>query len=85
MLKAVIVDGNQKKGLYIFEDSNGQIGWFEMMGSREPEIDEEFVGNFSNLGSEIIISTTTNEKLSIYIQDIYCSRERAREMVWSEC
>jgi len=83
MLRATIVEGNPKKGFYIFEDSNGQIGWFEMMGSREPEIDEVFIGNFNNLGSEIIISTSTNERLSVFIQDIYCRRERAREMVWS--
>lgn len=76
ILKATIFDGKPKKGFYIFEDSNGQIGWFEMMGSREPEIDEVFVGNFNNLGGEIIYSVASNEILRVFIQDIQCSMKR---------
>ena len=68
---------------------NPNIGWVaifttdnsytvaEVLESYTPELGEIVTGNLNNLGEETLYIESTNEVISVFIQDIYVDRQEA--------
>lgn len=79
-MKATIIDVNYQRGLYIFRRDDDEIGYFELLGAPDLEIEDVLVGHFENLGGETVRILETNEKVDIFIED-FCSYQLAKEMI----
>lgn len=43
-MKAVIIGTNHARGLYIFKNSDGEYGYFELLSGCDLEIDDVLIG-----------------------------------------
>lgn len=80
-MQATIVKTNYGRDMYIFERSDGQHGYFELMGGQDLEVEDTLIGNFSDLGGETVRNVRTGEMVEIFIED-YCSYNHACERVF---
>ncbi len=80
-MRATIIKTNYGRDMYIFERSDGQHGYFELMGGHDLEVDDTLIGNFSNLGGVTVRNVRTGEMVEIFIED-YCSYNLACERVF---
>lgn len=80
-MKAIIRGANYRRGLYIFENSNGEYGYFELLDTEDLEIDDVLIGDCTALAGETVRRADTGEKIEIYIED-YCSLSVAQERVF---
>lgn len=53
-MNARIVKVNYHRARAVFERSDGEYGWFEILDTTEVEPDEEIFGDFSGLGGTTI-------------------------------
>ena len=80
-MKATIVRANSKRGMFIFECEDGQIGYFEILGGYDLETGDVVTGEFTGLGGETLENVQTGEELDVFIQD-YCTYDMACKMVF---
>ena len=80
-MRATIIKTNYGRDMYIFERSDGEYGYFELMDGQDLEIDDTLIGNFTDLGGETVKNMRTGEMVEIYIED-YCSFDRACKRVF---
>lgn len=80
-MKAVIIETNYAQDLYIFENSHGDYGYFELLGGCDLEVDDVLIGDFTALAGETVRKADTGEEIEIFIED-YCSLQVAKERVF---
>lgn len=80
-MKAVIIGTNYARGLYIFKNSDGEYGYFELLSGCDLEIDDALIGDFNALAGEIVRKADTGEEIEVFIED-YCSLQVAKERVF---
>ena len=80
-MKAIIRAGNVTRGLYIFENSDGEYGYFELLDGTDLEKDDVLIGDFTALAGETVRKADTGELLEIFIED-YCSLSVARDRIF---
>ena len=68
-MKAVVRKVNYKRGLVVFEEENGDFGYFEILDSVDLEEDDVLQGDFENLGGLKIIKVNTGEEIDIFVED----------------
>ena len=79
-MKGIIVKVNYRRSLAIFEDEQGDYGYFEMLGNDDIEEDDIIIGNLHDLGGETITKLSTGEKYDVFIEDFGMSLKIAMEM-----
>jgi len=80
-MRAVIVKANYSRDLYVFQRSDGEYGYFELLGGADLELEDILIGNFTELGGETVKNQSTGERVEISIED-YCSFELAYKQVF---
>ncbi|MBP3684695.1 MAG: hypothetical protein J6J12_07010 [Oscillospiraceae bacterium] len=80
-MQATIIKTNYGRDMYIFERSDGEYGYFELLRGQDLEIDDVLEGNFTNCGNVTVRNTCTSETIEIAIEDI-CSFDLACERVF---
>lgn len=80
-MKVVIIGTNHARGLYIFKNSDGEYGYFELLSGCDLEIDDALIGDFNALAGEIVRKADTGEEIEVFIED-YCSLQVAKERVF---
>ena len=68
-MTGIITKVNYRRSLAIFEDENGDYGYFEMLGRDDLEVDDKIMGNLHILGETTIIKRRTNERYKVIIED----------------
>ena len=81
-MNARIIKVNYHRARAVFERSDGEYGWFEILDTTEVEPDEEVFGDFSDLGGTTI-KKSTGEKVDIFIED-FCSLKLAMSHVFPD-
>lgn len=76
-MRGRIVDVNYQRGLAVFEDTIGDCGYFEILGSDNLERDDVIIGNLNSLGREVIIKDSTGERIDVFIEDFGMSLQEA--------
>ena len=80
--KAVIVDGNPKRGLFIFQRlADEEYGYLELIGAPDLERGDVLVGDFYALAGETVKRLSDGDDVDVIIQD-YCSLKMAQKMVF---
>ena len=79
-MKVIVIGANYRRGLYIFRREDDKIGYFELLGTPDIEIEDVLLGNFTDLGGKTVKLMETNESVDIFIED-FCSLEIAKEMI----
>lgn len=79
-MKATIIKANHTRSLYIFEREDSEIGYLEVLDLVDLETEEELAGGFQDIGNQIAVRLSTNERLKICIED-FCSLEVAEKMI----
>lgn len=79
-MKAIIIDANYKRGLYIFQRDDGEIGYFELLGAPDLEKEDVLIGNFEDLGGTTVKRAATKESVDVFIED-FCSFQLAKKMI----
>ena len=80
-MRAVIVGANHTRGLYIFKNSDGEYGYFELLSGVDLELEDVLIGDFTALAGETVRAADTGEEIDIYIED-YCSLQMAKKQVF---
>ena len=65
--KVVWIDPNNSELIKVQFDG-GRIATIELLGA-EVEIEDIIIGNFANLGGEMLYNKTQEEDLDVFIQD----------------
>lgn len=81
-MRGKIIDVNYQKGLAVFEDTIGDYGYFDILGSDNLERDDVIIGNLNNLGGEVIIKDSTGERINVFIEDFGMSMQVALSQVF---
>ena len=53
-MKAIVIGANYRRGLYIFRREDDEIGYFELLGAPDIEIEDVLQGNFTDLGGKTV-------------------------------
>lgn len=81
-MKASVRKVNYKRGWVVFEEEDGDFGWFEILDTMELEEDDLLQGNFEILGETSIIKVDTGESIDIFIEDYGMSYKNAVGIVF---
>lgn len=71
-MKVIVRKVNYKRGLVVFEEENGDCGYFEILDSVDLEEDDVLRGDFESLGSSKIIKVNTGKKLIFLWKTMEC-------------
>lgn len=81
-MRGRIVKVNYRRGLAIFEDEDGDYGYFEILCSVNLEQDDIILGDLHSLGEETIVKVETAEKLDVFIEDWGMSLKIALQQIY---
>lgn len=81
-MKASVRKVNYKRGWVVFEEEDGDFGWFEILDTMELEEDDLLQGNFEILGETSVIKVDTGESIDIFIEDYGMSYKNAVGIVF---
>lgn len=76
-MKVIVRKVNYKRGLVVFEEENGDCGYFEILDSVDLVEDDVLRGDFESLGSLKIIKVNTGEEINIFVEDYGMSYKNA--------
>jgi len=79
-MRARVVDVNLRRG-FIAVATSGGITVMEFLGGYEVEMEDVISGDLESLGGEVVVNETRGEKMEVYIQDVDCTAEHAKELM----
>lgn len=81
MKKGKVIIVNKKKGFIAVKIKDGEISVIELLGGHEVGMDDIISGNLEFIGSGKLVNESRNEKMSVFIQDVSCTKSDAKNLM----
>jgi hypothetical protein len=83
--KATVVLRKRSCDYFLVQTTTGDYSLLEWMSGYDPEKGDAIVGDFNTFGSQDMYCTTSDEEVSVYVEDYMMSKTSALEQFYEQC
>ena len=80
-MKGKIALLNPKRGMAALLTENEEYTSFEILGSYDVEVGDTIIGNLLSLGTETWNNSTKNERIEVFVEDIFGNKNSAIKII----